>query len=514
MNGTDVSLRNDAGGEARNGAGAGENAAAGIGAGENAGAGTGATGNMTGANAGTEAGAAAGSGADAGAGAGAGTAGNRAGANAGTEAGTAAGSGADAGAGAGADAAAGGGSLKLEEIAELDRRHCFNLFARAPVCFERGEGTLLYGIDGKRYLDFLGGIAVNALGHSHPAVVGAIKSQAEKFIHCSNLYYIEQQARLAKTLTDISCADKVFFCNSGAEANEAAIKLAKIYRYKAGRPEKNEIITALNSFHGRTLATVAATGQPKYQKPYAPLAPGFKHVALNDADALIAAASAERTNAIMLELVQGESGVRIADYEYVRTAAKLCRELDILLILDEVQTGLGRTGKLFAYEHYGVEPDIFTLAKALGAGFPIGAMLAKDSVAAAFAPGDHGSTFAGNPLACAVGNAAVGTILRERLHEAAARKGAYLLDKLRALRESHPVICDVRGKGLMVAVEFDEPIAPDVKNRLFEAGCLAGSVGAGVLRFLPPLTVTCREIDEAVSLLAGAINTNERSCIR
>jgi acetylornithine aminotransferase/acetylornithine/N-succinyldiaminopimelate aminotransferase len=398
-----------------------------------------------------------------------------------------------------------GKRLRLEEIEELDRRHCFNLFARAPVCFERGEGTLLFDAAGKRYLDFLGGIAVSALGHSHPAIVGAITEQAGKFIHCSNLYYIEPQARLARTLADISCADRVFFCNSGAEANEAALKLARIYRYKAGQPEKSEIVTAIDSFHGRTLATVAATGQPKYQKPYRPLMPGFAHVPFNDVAALRAAVSRERTNAIMLELVQGESGVNIASREYARAVAELCGELDILLILDEVQTGLGRTGKLFAYEHYGIEPDILTLAKALGAGFPIGAMLAKNSVAEAFAPGDHGSTFAGNPLACSVGNASVGTILRERLHEAAAEKGAYLLEKLGGLKASFPEIRETRGMGLMVAAEFSRPIAVELKNRLLGAGCLVGSVGASVLRLLPPLTVTRGEIDEAVGLLAEAL---------
>ncbi|MDR1439732.1 MAG: aspartate aminotransferase family protein [Clostridiales bacterium] len=398
-----------------------------------------------------------------------------------------------------------GKKLSLAEVEQLDAEYSFKLFSRAPVCFERGEGTLLFGSDGKRYLDFLGGIAVNALGHSHPAIVGAIREQAGKFIHCSNLYYIEPQARLARTLADISCADRVFFCNSGAEANEAALKLAKIYRYKAGQPKKRHIITASDSFHGRTLATVAATGQPKYQKPYEPLTPGFEHVPFNNIEALRAAASKERTNAIMLELVQGESGVNIASRDYVQAAAAICKKLDILLILDEVQTGLGRTGKLFAYEHYGVEPDIFTLAKALGAGFPIGAMLAKGDVAEAFGPGDHGSTFAGNPLACSVGNAAVGTILREGLHDAAAEKGAYLLDKLRGLKANCPAIREVRGIGLMAAAEFSEPVAAEIKDRLLHAGCLVGSVGASILRLLPPLTVSRGEIDEAVGLLEGAL---------
>ena len=397
--------------------------------------------------------------------------------------------------------------LTYREVVEYNDKYYFNLFARAPVCFERGEGTVLFGMDGKKYYDFLGGIAVNALGHSNPAIVGAIKDQADRFIHCTNMYYVEPQARLAKTLVDISCADRVFICNSGTEANEAAVKLAKIYQYKAGRHSKYNIVTAIDSFHGRTLAMVAATGQPKYQKPYAPLLPGFSHVPLNDFAALRAAVSAETTCAVMLELVQSESGIHIADREYIRSVAKLCDELDILLIFDEIQTGLGRTGKLFGYEHYGVEPDIFTLAKALGAGFPIGAMLAKERVAAAFEPGDHGSTFGGNPLACEVGAASVNYILNEKLYDAAAEKGAYMKDKFLAVMDANKIICDVRGMGLMVAVELREPVAVKLKNAMFEAGCLVGSVGDTILRWLPPLTVSYGEIDEAAAILETALKT-------
>ena len=431
--------------------------------------------------------------------------------------------------------------LTYSEVVEYNEKYYFNLFARSPVCFERGEGTILYGLDGKRYLDFLGGLAVNALGHANPVISGAIKAQADKFIHCTNLYYIEPQARLARTLVEISCADRAFICNSGAEANEAAVKLAKMYQYKAGRPEKHKIITATDSFHGRTLAMVAATGQEKYQKPYKPLVPGFVHVPLNDIGALRAAASAEETCAIMLEVIQGESGVHIADREFILAAAELCRELDILLIYDEVQTGLGRTGKLFAYEHCGVEPDIFTLAKALGSGFPIGAMLAKDRVAAAFGPGDHGTTFGGNPLACEVGNASVNYILKEKLYDAAAEKGAYFMDKLADIKKSAGAgsgagtgsaagsgsgvgndagagtgtclaagaaasIKEVRGRGLMIAVEFDEPVAVKLKNAMLEAGCIVGSVGDYILRWLPPLTVSCAEIDEAAAIFIAALN--------
>ena len=395
--------------------------------------------------------------------------------------------------------------LSYDEVVEYSKKYYFNLFTRAPVCFERGEGTALYDMEGKKYLDFLGGIAVNALGHYNPAITNAIKTQAEHFIHSTNLYYIEQQARLAKKLVDISCADRAFFCNSGAEANEAAVKLAKIYQYKAGRHNKYKIVTAIDSFHGRTLAMVAATGQVKYQKPYAPLLPGFSHVPLNDIDALDAAVSEEETCAVMLEVVQGESGVNIAEVEYIQAAAKLCAERGALLIIDEIQTGLGRTGKLFGYEHYGVEPDIFTLAKALGAGFPIGAMLAKERAAAAFEPGDHGTTFGGNPLACAVGNASVDYIISENLHVAAAEKGAYLMGKFSESKQSCDKIREVRGKGLMIAVELNEPVAVKLKEAMFAQGCLVGSVGEKILRWLPPLTVTYEEMDEAASILNNAL---------
>ncbi|MCL2059537.1 MAG: aspartate aminotransferase family protein [Oscillospiraceae bacterium] len=403
--------------------------------------------------------------------------------------------------------AAAGKKLTFSEVVEYNEKYYFNLFARAPICFERGEGTVLYGMDGKRYLDFLGGLAVNALGHNNPAITGAIKSQAEKFIHCTNLYYIEPQARLAKTLVDISCADRVFICNSGAEANEAAIKLAKIFHYKAGRHAKNKIVTATDSFHGRTLAMVAATGQVKYQKPYAPLLPGFSHVPLNDVGALRSAVSEEETCAIMLEVIQGESGVNIAEPAFIEAAAELCEKTGALLIFDEVQTGLGRTGKLFGYQHYGVEPDIFTLAKALGAGFPIGAMLAKERVAAAFEPGDHGSTFGGNPLACEVGNASLGLILGEKLHERAAEKGAMLMGALRAAAgdSADGIVSEVRGRGLMIAAQFKKPVAVEVKGRMQDAGCLVGSVGDSIMRMLPPLTVSDDEIKEAAVIFGAAV---------
>ena len=393
----------------------------------------------------------------------------------------------------------------LKEIMATDEQYYVHVFKRLPVCFDHGEGTVLYDLDGNRYLDFLAGIAVNALGHAHPKMVAAIKAQAEKLIHCSNLYYIRSQTELAKKLLDRTCLDKVFFSNSGAEANEAALKLAKIYHYKNGAPDRYHFITASASFHGRTLATVAATAQEHYQKPYRPIVQGFSHVPFNDFDAIKAIASKELTAAIMLELVQGESGVHPADYHYIQKVAKLCKDLGILLIIDEIQTGLGRTGKLFAYEHYDVEPDIMTLAKALGCGFPIGAMLAKDSVAQAFGPGDHGSTYAGGPLACAVAGAALDVILDENLPNAAAEKGAYIVEKLKLLRRTFPVITEIRSKGLMVACQFGQPIAGKVQASLFDAGCLAATVGDSILRMLPPLNVKTAEIDEFIEKLSSAL---------
>lgn len=385
--------------------------------------------------------------------------------------------------------------MKLSDIMDMDSKYYMNTFGkRTPVCFEYGRGIRLYDTEGKEYLDFLAGIAVNALGHGHPALVEAIRAQAEKLIHCSSLYYIESQAKLAKLLVESSCADRVFFANSGAEANEGAIKLARIHFKKKNMPEKFGIITLKKSFHGRTLTTVAATGQEKYQKPYAPLIPGFKHVELNDIEALKAAVDGE-TCAIMLEPVQGESGVNPAGIEYVRAVRKLCDEKGLLLIFDEIQTGIGRTGKLFGYEHYGVEPDIFTLAKALAGGVPIGALCAKENVASAFEPGDHGSTFGGNPLACSAGVAVLETIRKENLVANAAEIGGYLQNGLKKLSEKVNIISEIRGLGLMIGIQLAEEKAVDIKNGLFRKGFLVGNVGSNVIRLLPPLVVSKQDAD-------------------
>ncbi len=385
--------------------------------------------------------------------------------------------------------------MNLNEVMEMDSIYYMNTFGvRTPVCFDHGKGVKLYDIDGKEYYDFLGGIAVNALGYSHPALVEAVKSQAEKLIHCSSLYYIESQAKLAKLLVENSCADRVFFANSGAEANEGAIKLAKIFFKKNGRPNRYGFITLKESFHGRTLTTVAATGQEKYQKPYAPLIPGFKHVPLNDFEALLAAVDDE-TCAIMMEPVQGESGVNPADADYVRAVRKLCDEKGLLLIFDEIQTGVGRTGKLFGYQHYGIEPDIFTLAKALAGGIPIGALCAKENVAAAFEPGDHGSTFGGNPLACSAGLAVMHTVIENNLAAYAEETGNYLQSGLKKLSEKGTLISEIRGLGLMIGIQLSENSALEVKRKLFEKGFLVGNVGSNVIRLLPPLIITKEDID-------------------
>ncbi len=387
----------------------------------------------------------------------------------------------------------------LDQIREMDRTYYMNTFGeRLPVCFTEGNGVTLTATDGKVYYDFMAGIAVNALGHNHPKLVEAICTQAKKLIHTSSLYYIESQAKLAKMLCENSCCDKVFFANSGAEANEGAIKLARKYFYNKGQ-SKPEVITLQNSFHGRTLATVSATGQEKYQKPYAPLVEKFIHVPANDIEAFKAAVT-EKTGAVMLEVIQGESGVRPLDKTYLEEIRKICTEQDIVLIFDEVQTGMGRTGKLFAYETCGVEPDVFTLAKALAGGVPIGAILCKKEFAA-FIPGDHGTTFGGNPLATAAGLCVINELLNGGVLENAQRMGEIFIGKLKGLQEKYPAIKEVRGKGLMIGIEFVNPIAKALSKALFEHGFLVGTVGETVFRLVPPLIITEQEINLLIDAL-------------
>lgn len=392
-----------------------------------------------------------------------------------------------------------------DEIKAIDKQYYMNTFGeRLPVAFKSGKGMILTADDGSEYYDFLAGIAVTALGHSHPKFIEAMKNQLDKVIHTSSLYYIENQAKLAEKIVKASCADKVFFANTGAEANEGAFKLAKIYFYKKGQ-DKYEIISLDKSFHGRTLATVAATGQEKYQKPYKPLTPGFKQVPRNDFDALESAVT-DKTAAIMLELVQGESGVNPMDVEYVQKVRKLCDEKDIILIFDEVQTGMGRSGKMFAYQKYGIEPDIFTLAKALGNGFPIGAVCAKDFVASAFAPGDHGTTFGGNPMATAAGLAVFKIIEEENILDNVNAMSTYFMEKLNALKAKHSSsITDLRNIGLLIGIEIDEKNAKTVFNKLFEKHFLTSLCG-NTLRIAPPLIIKKEDIDAFTAALDSVLN--------
>jgi acetylornithine aminotransferase len=374
---------------------------------------------------------------------------------------------------------------------------------RYPLVPVRGEGCRVWDADGKEYLDFLAGIAVNNLGHCHPRVVKALREQAGTLIHCSNYYHNTPQTELAELLCANSFADRVFFCNSGAEANEAAIKLARKYSRDKFGPDRFEIITAVESFHGRTMATVSATGQEKVQRFFDPLLHGFTHVPFNDVTALSAAIN-PNTCAVMLEPIQGEAGINIPAPDYLQQVRDLCDRNGLLLILDEVQTGIGRTGKLFAHEYFGVTPDIMTVAKALGGGGPIGAMLAKEEVAAAFTPGTHGSTFGGNPLMTAAAVAAVRAVLEDGLLERTNEMGAYLLDKLDALKKKFSFIDDVRGIGLMIGMTLTVP-AGDIVKKGHERGVLLNVTHEKVLRFVPPLIVGNKEIDEMIGILEGIL---------
>jgi len=393
---------------------------------------------------------------------------------------------------------------RLEAIAAVDGQYYLNAFGkRTPLCFDRGEGIWLFDTTGKKYMDLIGGIAVNVLGHGHPRLVAAICDQAANLIHCSNLYYIENQAKLAEKLGNLFGGGRVFIGNSGAEANEGAIKLARGYFYHQGSPRAT-IVTATHSFHGRTLATATATGQTKYSKPFAPLPSDFVHVPFNDLAALKAVVN-EDTCAVMLEVIQGESGVNPADQEYITEAAAWCRANGALLIIDEVQTGMGRSGFFFAYEAYGIKPDIVTLAKGLGGGVPIGALIANEKAATGFEPGDHGSTFGGNPLACAAALAVLETYEAENLTAKAGQMGNYFRNALEQLKSSGAPIAEIRGMGLMIGIGLEQPVAAAVRSSLAEQGCLVGAVGTTTLRLLPPLIITEADIDLFVSKLAKTL---------
>jgi predicted acetylornithine/succinylornithine family transaminase len=372
-------------------------------------------------------------------------------------------------------------------------------YGRTPICLVRGDGLRVWDSEGREYLDFTSGIAVTALGHCHPRVTGAIQEAAATLLHVSNIFHTAPQVHLARLLCEHSFADRVFFGNSGAEANEAAIKLARKYAKDRFASDRVEIIATHNSFHGRTLATVSATGQPKYQHGFEPLVPGFKHVAYNDLRAMERAMD-NHTAAVLVEPLQGEGGVYVPDDDYLPGLRKLCDERGALLILDEIQTGMGRTGRLWAHEHWGVEPDIMTLAKALANGVPIGAMLAREDVASALTPGTHGSTFGGTPFVSSVALAVLTTMIEEKIPERAARTGRHLMEGLGSLRARHPAIREVRGRGLLVGVELDRAVAPAV-DACREAGLLVLTAGDRVLRLAPALIAGEADCDRALEIL-------------
>ena len=392
-------------------------------------------------------------------------------------------------------------------LKEEEGKFIINTYNRQPdftLLITRGKGTLVWDENGKEYLDFVGGLAVNALGHASTPVIEAALEQMNKVIHTSNLYYSEPQIRLARYLVENSAADRVFFGNSGAEANEAAIKLARKFSKLHLGAGKFEIITALNSFHGRTLATVTATGQEKYHKGFEPLVPGFRYARFNDLDSFKSQLN-DFTCAIMVEPVQGEGGVNVAALDFLAGLRRLCDENGILLIFDEVQCGMGRTGKLFAYEHYGIQPDIFTLAKALGGGLPIGAMLCREKVASGFSPGDHASTFGGNPVACAAALAVMQEILQEGFLDDVTNKGILFQERLQLLKGKFPdAVLESRGKGLMIGMELREK-GPEVQRYCQEKGLLINCIGDRILRFLPPLNVSRDELETALEVLQSAL---------
>ncbi|OPA75640.1 aspartate aminotransferase family protein [Paenibacillus selenitireducens] len=375
----------------------------------------------------------------------------------------------------------------------------FPTYARYPISLVKGQGSYLWDDQGNKYLDFMSGLAVTGLGHAPQQVKEKLVAQLDELWHVSNLFQIPNQEKAAALLTANTCADAVFFCNSGAEANEAAIKLARRYHQKVLNSGRYEIITFNQSFHGRTLATLTATGQDKVKEGFAPLPAGFKHVPLHDVEALEAAIT-NQTCAIMIEMVQAEGGVIPVEPAFVQHIAKLCKEHNLLLIIDEIQTGMGRTGKLFAYEHYGIEPDIFTVAKALASGFPVGAMLGKGYLREAFTAGSHGSTFGGTPIATAAVIATVETIVGGRLWERAAEMGDYLMEQLQEKLDGNTYVRAIRGKGLIIGIECIEPVAGVIAEAQ-QKGLLTVSAGPNVLRLLPNLLVTKEEIDTAVSMI-------------
>ena len=384
----------------------------------------------------------------------------------------------------------------------IEQKYYAQTVRRQPVVIVRGEGTRVWDADGKEYLDFVAGWAVNNLGHSHPVVTQAIVEQAGTLLQTSNQFYTVPQLQLAEILIENSCLDQVFFGNSGAEANEGALKLARRYG-KLHRDGAYEVITAFNSFHGRTMATLAATGQPHYQEAFTPLLPGFVHVDFNDVEAIMNATT-DRTAAVLLEPVQGEGGVNIPADDYLSRVRKWCDEKGLLLILDEIRTGMGRLGSLFGYQEFGVEPDVITLAKGLGFGTPIGAFLSKE-YCMALVPGDHGSTFGGNALTTAAAYAGTKFLIENDIPGHARAMGDHLQRRLNELKSRFSFVKDVRGKGLLVAMEFESDIAGQLLTHANAGGLLLNAVKPNAIRFMPPLNVTVEEIDQAMSLLEDAL---------
>lgn len=396
--------------------------------------------------------------------------------------------------------------MEAKEVIELSEKYLMPTYKRFPVVLRKGRGVRVWDINGKEYIDCLAGIAVNVLGHCPRKVVLEVQKQVQRLIHVSNLYYTEPQVKLAKILIENSFADRVFFCNSGTEANEGALKLSRIYMKNKFGEQRHEFIAAENSFHGRSFGSLSVTGQEKYHHGFEPLLPGVKFVPFNDVEA-IEKAITDKTCAVILEPIQAEGGINIPDKNYLKEVREICDKYKILLILDEVQTGIGRTGKLFAYEHFGIEPDIMTLAKGLGGGIPIGAILTKEEIAQTFAPKTHASTFGGNPVACAAAVATLETILEDGyLLDYCQRISKYFMKKLNGLKEKYPeIIKEIRGMGLLIGIELTDSGVPIVEKCL-EKGLLIGLAGDGsVIRFTPPLIIEKDDVDEAVSIFDKAL---------
>ncbi|KKN18910.1 hypothetical protein LCGC14_0951060 [marine sediment metagenome] len=387
----------------------------------------------------------------------------------------------------------------MEDWIERGNKVIMNTYSQFPIVMEKGKGVYLWDSNGNKYLDFVAGIAVNALGYNNSDYVKEISNQLSKLQHCSNLYWMIPSIELSEILVQHSCFDRVFYCNSGAEAVEAAIKLSRKYGKKVHDDNCYEIITMKKSFHGRTLATVTATGQTKYQSGFSPLVPGFSYVDFNNFDSLEKEVS-ENTCAIIIEPIQGEGGIHPAEKDYLRQVRALCDKNDIVLIFDEVQCGMGRTGKLFAYQLFGIEPDVVSLAKGLGGGFPIGAMLATQSKANAFKPGDHASTFGGNPLACTAGKVVLNKLLNDGVLENVQNQGNHLKKRLFELKDKYEEIKDVRGHGFMVGMELNCEVK-EIVNKCMENGLLILGAGENVIRFVPPLIIGKEEIDEGIKIL-------------